>query len=484
MPQPDTEGAGPESAEGDGPSPYEHWGVLVQTSNVRAAHVANGIVQLMRLAPSGPPGWRGVEPRDYVASAVAALRQGWPDKWDLLPAAHALAVVKNKQGALRLDVEAAAGQPSLMRIGRDHVAKHFAVDGGVLRPDMHRVISAVLNADNKVLESGGSDPTTPGFALVGYTPTHTLAGMHAATFLGALCATDVGCEAFAGLYELVRDIGDSHSSFARALRIESAADGLPATISASSVRDAYPLPSGPGWDAWAQQVGGLTSNLMRWSASGASKPETLMAIVDLASLLLSLRILRWEPQAHRASRVLLAIGAARAGASLGHAIAKAQESLRLAATAVETAAQRLNLLRSPRADAPNLTADDDLRKAKRSPSVHALNLGAAGGWLFPLDSRGGSKRYVRPGPRQLVTLTHALMGPQEEMSWADFASKSLELGLVFGGGREHETERALCIGGVAATLRDVARETREHLVELGLARRESDDVVVVDGGIQ
>jgi hypothetical protein len=203
---------------------------------------------------------------------------------------------------------------------------------------------------------------------------------------------------------------------------------------------------------------------MLWSSRGASKPETLMALVDLASLLLSMRILRWQPEANRPSRVLLAIGAARTGASLGHAVAKAQESLRLAATAVETAAEGL--------------------KPIRPPSVHALNLGAAGGWLFPLDSRGGSKRYVRPGPRQLVTLTHALVAPGEEISWADFAAKSREIGLVFGGGREHETERALGVGGVAATLRDVARETREHLVELGLARRESDDVVVVDGGVQ
>ena len=444
---------------------YQQWGVVIQTQNVRAAHVANGIVQLLRLAPQGTPAWRGLAPKKYVAAVVAALRERFGEAWNLPAAAHALSVVKSKQGALRLDVDGTAAQQPAVAVGREHVSKHFEVEGGLLRPEMHRAISAVLNADNKVLETGGSDPTTPGFALVGYTPTHTLAGMHAATFVGALCATDLGCDACRELYELVRDVGDSHSSFARALRIDCAADGLPKTIRAADVRDAYPLPPGQAWVEWAEQVGHLTSNLMAWSAGGASKLETLMAVVDLASLLLSLRILLWQPAQDVPRRLLLAIGAARAGATLGHAVAKAQESLRLAETAVEAGA---NYLLDP----------------KRSPSVHALNLGAAGGWVFPLDRRGGAKRYVRPGPRQLVTLTHSLIAPNEPVPWVEFASRARELGLAFGGAGEHEIERELGVGGVAATLRDVARETREHLVELGLARRESDDVVVVDGGAQ
>jgi len=52
---PDTEvtDGGPEDR--DRTSAYEAWGVVVQTSNVRAAHVANGIIQLLRLAPQGAP---------------------------------------------------------------------------------------------------------------------------------------------------------------------------------------------------------------------------------------------------------------------------------------------------------------------------------------------------------------------------------------------------------------------------------------------
>ncbi|HEY3353383.1 MAG TPA: hypothetical protein VGQ83_09055 [Polyangia bacterium] len=111
-----------------------------------------------------------------------------------------------------------------------------------------------------------------------------------------------------------------------------------------------------------------------------------------------------------------------------------------------------------------------------------MNLGAAGGWLYPLDSRGGAKRYFRPGPRQLVTLIRCLLRPGDELSWRELAQRAEGIGFAIGGPNEHRTAARLRIGSAADSLRRVGAANREHIVALGLARQESDNVVIVDGG--
>jgi hypothetical protein len=89
---------------------------------------------------------------------------------------------------------------------------------------------------------------------------------------------------------------------------------------------------------------------------------------------------------------------------------------------------------------------------------------------------------VRPGARQLTTLVHALVAPGQALSWPEFAEHAERLGLALGGPNEHRTESRLRIGAISNTLRQVGVANREHLVALGLARRESDNVVIIDGG--
>lgn len=470
-----TDGAQNERAQ------YDAWGVLVRTSNVRAGHIANGVMQLLRLLPDAAPSWANLtdEPRPsraYVTAVRQALnaRFGGASGWQLRHEARALCVTRSKDGPLRLDAPPSKADPIFLREGRTRLKERFAAESGFpITAAMQDMLSAALNADGRVMASGGSDPTTPGLSFAGFTETHTLRGMHAATFLGMLCASDEGRQALARFYDLARDVSDPHSSLASVLGL-SVPVPLASALSPSSLANTFPVPTSAGWSAWSKTVGYLTRNLLAWSRHGASKADTLVATIDLAALFHCLRMLRWTGDGGHA-RLLLCVSPPERGASMMQAVSRAQESLQRASAALDMTADKVGLI----------SRGKQSKKGTRyDPSVHALHLGAAGGWLFPLDARGGAKRYVRPGPRQLVTLTHALLEPGSVVSWPEFARRAEEIGLVIGGPNEHQTERRLGIGGVASTLREVGFVNREHLIALGLARRESDNVVLVDGGLQ
>ena len=58
---------------------YAQWGVVVQTSQVRGVHIANGIVQLLRLFPHRIP-WAddAFDPSDYEREIKNELDRRFP----------------------------------------------------------------------------------------------------------------------------------------------------------------------------------------------------------------------------------------------------------------------------------------------------------------------------------------------------------------------------------------------------------------------
>lgn len=452
---------------------YRAWGVAVQTSNVRPVHIANGLVQLLRLADE-PPTWKP-DSDDFVAEYVSETKARLQTHLNLKPEVRALSVMSSKNyGPLLLSAKLDREPPFLTK-SRDHFRRLLRIDGADLpTPEQQRALADVINADGKVLESGGADPTTPGLSLAGFTDTHTLKGMHAATFLGLLAHTERGCEALARLYKLMSNSRDAHSRLVEMLELDEK-QFWPSELTPAALMGRYPLPSGHDWSDLAHRTGRMTHNILAWSDQGAAKAETLMAVVDLAALLLSLRLLRWLPSTDNGSppdppRLLLLLSPLQIRSDLRHATVRAQQSLQTAAAALDDAAADLIIQGAGKA------------KQLYRPSIHALNLGAAGGWLFPLHAQGGAKRYFRPGSRQLTTLVHGLLAPGEELPWPDFADQAESLGLAIGGPNEHRTEQRLQIGALSDSLRRIGQANRDHLVALGLARRESDNVVIIDGG--
>ncbi|KYF48525.1 hypothetical protein BE04_37695 [Sorangium cellulosum] len=474
---------------------YEAWGVIVQTSNVRAVHVANGIMQLLRLVPTRPS-WDAVasgRPRAYIAELKKnhGLRPG------LNAAARALCVYKSKAGPLRLALpppaDAAKPAKDMIEAGCAHLASLLDSAGevGRISEPSHRALADVLNADGKVMVEGGHDPTTPGVMFAGFSDTHTLSGMHSATLLGLLCATQAGRQALFHFYQAARSTQDPHANLTALLgliakdRQDPSMDRNWPTLDPSAFEAVFPMPQGESWAHLARATGGMALNITRRQERGATKAETLMSLVDLGLLILSTRMLRWERD-ESSRRYLLAVCSPRRTTALQQAVARAQESLRVAAAALDHEAHDENptvsLIRSQKRK--NRSGSGELEQGKKYfPSDHAINLASAGGWLFPLDARGGAPRYLCPGPRQLVTLVHALVPPGEELAWPKFAEKSEgALGVSLGGADDSLTESALRMGGVAATLREATTVNQQRLISLGLARRESDNLVIVDGG--
>ncbi|HEU4403953.1 MAG TPA: hypothetical protein VFS43_01465 [Polyangiaceae bacterium] len=477
---------------------YAAWGVIVKTSNVRAVHVANGMMQLLRLMPS-PPAWSGGAPvhrppAAYLKEVRERLKADGSHR--LSPQALALCVYKSKAGPLLLEADPPK-EHAFIKAAQDHLAERvdpasnsLASGGrGRLRAPVHRLLASVLSADEKVMVTGGADPTTTGLAFVGFSDTHTLSGFHAATFLGLLAATPQGQRALSRFYRAAADDTDPHSSLVRLLGLARLPRGYE---SGPIFANAYPIPPGDSWAEFAALAGEMASNIAEWYERGATKAEMVMSMVDVALLLLSMRMLRWERASAGPARLLLAVCSPLDTAALHQAIMRARDSLRRAATALDaeaegsaseraSAGQAGGSLVRPRA-AANAAGSVGANKGAYAPSAHALNLAAAGGWLFPLGAGGGARRYVCPGPRQLVTLVHALVPPGSPMAWGSFAAAAERVGLALGGADEHRTEQSLRIGSVAATLHEAARANQQSLISLGLARRESDNVVVVDGG--
>lgn len=457
---------------------YEAWGVAVQTSQVRGAHLANGIVQLLRLFPETPSWTQGaLNPADYEKKVTNELNARFTGVsgaeltggWKLSDAARALCVTSTKEGPLSL-ADAKEDGPAFFLAGRAHIERFVEQHYDTTQTDrVHATLAAALNADGRVYASGGSDPTTPSLSFAGYTSTHTLKGMHAATFLGLLSKTPSGAEVIRELYNQLRRQDDPHTQLIHRMQLDVAVT----TNADASFEGAFPLPSGTAWDELATRTARLAKRLLAWNRRAASKPDALMAMVDLASLLLFLRLVQWRPAGtddDGRSRLLLMVSGRRRGSE---AITRAQQSLLAACATVDFLAEEADLLRDPA----------EKKAPIYLPSIHARNLGAAGGWLFPLDSRGAPKRWFSPGHRQLRTLVHALLDEGEELAWADFADRALkELGLVLGGVSEAKMAAALGLGGGANSVREAGKLNREHMVALGLARQESDNVILVDGG--
>jgi hypothetical protein len=452
---------------------YKEWGVLVATGNFRPVHLANGIVQLLRLAQD-PPAWKddGAEvPSTYVPRTMELLRRHMVNL-DLPDPVLGLCVTNSTaHGPLSLSRKEQDLEPKFLKTAREFFQSTL---GRVPSIEEQGLLAKVFNADGKVIAAGGSDPTTPSLSLAGYTATHTLRGLHAATFLGLLCHTKKGAEALARLYELLATGGDSHSRLLARLKL--GIDPVwPKNVTAAQLLGSYPIPEGPSWGALGTRAGEMASSLMSWTARGASKSETLMAFVDLASLLLTLRLLRWQPASEQVSpRLLLVVCAPRMVGDVRHVIERARESFRQACSQIDLAPEELI----------NKSLDKKTKEVKTTyfPSRHAINLGTGGGWVYPPHSQGGARHYLRPGARQLATLVHSLVEPGSEMSWRDFAAGAQDLGLVFGGVNEHATATRLRIGAAVESVRIAGKLNQEHLVSLGLARSESDGVVIVDGG--
>jgi hypothetical protein len=304
-----------------------------------------------------------------------------------------------------------------------------------------------------------------------------LKGMHAATFLGLLSRSTSGREALRSFLELLMMVDDPHSALVQRLGV-ALQHQWPTPPSPDDLADVFPTPTGPNWSSIAHHTGTMAKNLLDWSAHGMSKASTLMAMIDLAALVLFLGLVRWQPHGTSAPPpLLLVVSPFEAEASHYTVIARAQQNLKSALAALDQSGRDDHLVienTSPRTGKTTIYW----------PSVHAQNLGAASGWLYPLDSRGGAKRYVRPGPRQLTTMVHSLVSPGEDISWHEFTSRAQGLGLVLGGPREAAVAAQLRLNGGAFSIREAGRINRQHLVALGLARQESDNVVRVDGGLK
>ena len=460
---------------------FESWGVRVQTSNVRAVHVLNGIVHLMRLLPS-PPAFSDAESFDQY---LKTLGESLGDNKSMPTVAKALCVTSRKvkgskvRQALYLDGRPLQPKPPRYhREGLAHIQSRF-VDAAEqplsgLDPTAHDRFREVLNADGKVYDTGGEDPTSPGFALTGSAikNVQTLKGLHALTTLGLLTATPDGCEALRLLHDLLRQSDDPHTRLLSALGVSQEA---PAELPAgANLAGAFPAPSGEDWGALTREAGRSAKNLLSWCQRGLSKADTLSIFVDLALLLLLLRMLRWAD-----SEPLLLLSPVRRSNKSAHRtlIAAARRSLSMALARLDEFAEKKKLIHEKTTPKGNVN--------RYPPAKAALNLGEAGGWLFPLDARGGARRFLSPGSRQLTTLVYALIEPGEQLAWSEFAARAEErLGLALGGPREHELAARVRVPSATAAIRTAGRVFRQQLVSLGLARQESDDVVMVDGGLE
>ena len=128
---------------------YRAWGVAVQTSNVRPVHIANGLVQLLRLADE-PPTWKP-DSDDFVAEYVSETKARLQTHLNLKPEVRALSVMSSKNyGPLLLSAKLDREPPFLTK-SRDHFRRLLRIDGADLpTPEQQRALADVINADGKV----------------------------------------------------------------------------------------------------------------------------------------------------------------------------------------------------------------------------------------------------------------------------------------------------------------------------------------------
>lgn len=463
---------------------YQEWGVLVKNSNLKSAHLANGLLQVLRALPrlaESPTPWGSEGVPDQFQEVVqrALTEIAGEGNWKPSLAAISLAVTRSKSGPMYLTGQckpAAEADSKTVRAGLRHLEAIFAASPPTLTRAQHELVAGALNADGTVRVAGAADPTSPGLGFAGYTSTHTLKPMHAATFLGALTTSSTsGRAAVRALHRIATDRSDAHSALMDRLGVGYYPDPLeegegmwPELSEEADLTDALPFPLGVEWDDFSLLAVSMVSNLLRWSERGTSKQETMMSMVDLAGLLLTLRMLGAKNQPGHA---LLLVCPTGTSTSARYAVDAARRSLR-------TAQHRLD--RHAR-DGMYMTIGPTGNEWEPSKSVRTLAL--ATGWLFPRNAQGGARHYLSPGMRQVVSFCQSLVSPGEDISWGDFHRRALEAGLALGGAEEAQTASLLGTIGAQEALRIAGAINQDYLIQLGLACRESDGVVRVMGGV-
>lgn len=474
---------------------FNEFGAVVAGSGLNATHLANGLVQTLLALPElcrTPPPWSETEDvssrerfQEAVRSAVASL--GIPAQ-PLSVAARAMCVTRTKEGPTSL-VEKAP-QPSkyaaMVEAGRAHVRRHFVAEQGSvpsLNEEQHELIARALNADGKVMGAGGHAPTTPGVALLGFDSNYTLFTMIPGTFLSLLARSSVGQDCIRSLYEYVWDKKDTHSLLVSWLELDADLPP-PAGANLTNAQAALPFPNGDqeDWGNLAERVGAMTSRLLSWSGPSLGKLDLLMSLVDLIGLIFLLRGLGPRPGRPR-SLLLVGVEAPREVDRVATKLAK--DTMRSAGLRLEQLVESRHLSAlGPLVLGPAFS-EPATRKAPL-PS-HFRRIAQRTRWLYPTGGSGGQSRgqvqhYLCPGVRQLSTLTRALVGRDELLTWPEFHERALGLGVVLGGAQEQEADLALGIPGARSGLQIAGRANQRVLIDLGLAYRESDNVVLVTGG--
>lgn len=440
---------------------YNEWGVVIANTNGRGAHIANGLVQLLRLYPTlrGEPHLTlspraGVDrPGQLTQATVSLLKARFGDAWTLNDAARGLCVARSKHGPLSLDAAHAPhdeAHAAIMTAARQHVER--CVEGALFDEDTRQLIADTLNADGRVYINGGTDVSASGLRLAGYMSTHTIRPMHAMTYLGALAATPAGVRALDALYALLEREDDPHTALTRMLGLGTTPDERAAET--TTLTPAYPLPSdAEGWSAFAALTAQMTTRLLDWTR-GAAKAEALESIVELIGLLLSSKLWSWGD-----AEVLLVSPIAPRRRDLP-VMVEAQRSWQRALTTLD---QR--------------STQRDLHTSSYPPSAALRTLARVTGWLTPKHARGGAKHHLGPDARRLTTLIRALVAPGEELGWEALRQRALALRIELGGAMRDPNAPIAPL-----MLRRAAELNRESLILLGLARQESDDVIRIDGG--
>lgn len=454
---------------------YQAWGAIVRNARVAAVHIANGVMQLMRLYPSllSAP-LRGVTAReeDFPSAHVAevkarldALYRGREPTWSLPARAVGFCVTSSKSsGPLGLtpSEHETATDREVMTPAREHAQRLFVAPPG---ERAHALIAGALNADRRVyVSSNADDPTTPGVHFAGYSNNYTLDLMFSSTLLGLLAATVRGRAILRDLYALLIDDAGPHDELLGLLELKNSPPER-ALPPAGDDPVTFPLPPGEGWAELAEVTARAYERLLSWAPRGGARADTLMAISDLAGLLLSGRFLRWAS----APPLLMAapLTPRQRDAAL---IIAAQRSFQSVSARINAEAQERDLIEV------KITKKGSRRPLRPQPIYR--NLLQATGWLFPRYAQGGARQHLCPGPRQLMTLTRALLSAGDDISWGELRHRARALSIELGGppvGAPSDEYPALLVS-------QAGDMHKEHLVALGLARQESDNVVRVDGG--
>jgi len=459
----------------------ELWGLRVPNTRASAAHLAQGLVTLLAASRGAELSTVTLDTTEVVETLrgewTKQLRAAWGDavfQVEATAPVRATAVTRTKYGTFSLTpgggsvvplgkAREASAIEALEERGREHYAQ-LTKRGHLTRAE-HEALAGVIAADRRLLVSGGDTPTTPGPALVGYDSNYTLATFQAPTALGLLLAAEPRRhrELVQRLGTVLADAGDPHTRLLAHLRLDAPRPGL------SSLR--LPVPRGARWSGEAERLYDAVDRLLGWSETGAGtcpKAEVLMGLTDLLALYFSTRVLTWAavPDPRPASTALLV--APRGVVS--------SDARSVTEAARFTVARAIARLRSPRSDTPRLS-----EKSNHQPRAAALSLGASAGWFLPRDARGGARRYVSPGDSQLRVLVQSLVSPGEELSWSEFHDRAWKTyGLCLGGERRSDFTQPPHVDSRHVDL--AGRLNQERMLMHGLARREADNVVIVDGG--